>query len=109
MLCVVKMTKYVLKSNSVFSIIRAILVHGCFRLQTILHLIIQVIKTADGKSHSPALRPNTWIPLTLKSSVSVSDKMGSFVFALPKETDHTGCFPGQYVSVSVPGKLCPEL
>lgn len=66
----------------------------------------KVIKTADGKSHGPALRPNTWLPLTLKSTASVSDKMASFVFALPKETDHTGCLPGQYVAarVNIKGK-----
>lgn len=58
----------------------------------------KVIKTADGKSHSPALTPDTWRPLTLKSTVSVSDKMASFVFALPNDTDHTGCLPGQYVA-----------
>lgn len=58
----------------------------------------KVSKTADGKSHDPALRPDTWLPLALKSTVSVSDKMASFVFALPKDTDHTGCFPGQYVA-----------
>ncbi|XP_068236111.1 uncharacterized protein [Palaemon carinicauda] len=61
----------------------------------------QVIKTADGVSHGPALRPDSWIPLVLRSHTPVSDKMASFVFDLPKPTDHTGCFPGQYIVVKV--------
>ncbi|XP_063877102.1 uncharacterized protein LOC135109604 isoform X3 [Scylla paramamosain] len=58
----------------------------------------KVIKTADGENHYPALKPGTWVYLTLKSTVTLTDKMASFVFDLPKDTDHTGCFPGQYIA-----------
>lgn len=60
----------------------------------------KVVKTKDA-SHAPALKPNTWIPLVLKTYTDVSDKMASFVFNLPNPTDHTGCFTGQYVVVRV--------
>lgn len=46
------------------------------------------------------MKPGTWVPLTLKSQNPVSDKMSAFDFHLPKATDHTGCFAGQYVKVS---------
>nr|XP_027230665.1 uncharacterized protein LOC113822330 [Penaeus vannamei] len=61
----------------------------------------KVLKTDDGEEHEPALNPDTWTLLTLKSQNPVSDKMSSFDFALPKPTDHTGCFTGQYVKVRV--------
>ncbi|KAG7173594.1 NADH-cytochrome b5 reductase 1-like 1 [Homarus americanus] len=57
----------------------------------------KIIKTQDGVCHAPALKPDKWVPLALKSYTDVSDKMGAFVFSLPKDTDHTGCFAGQYV------------
>ncbi|KAK3879903.1 hypothetical protein Pcinc_015547 [Petrolisthes cinctipes] len=59
----------------------------------------KVIKTSDGLYHSPALKPDTWTSLKLKSYRDVSNKMGSFVFTLPNSTDHAGCFAGQYMSV----------
>lgn len=62
---------------------------------------MQVIKTEDGIYHAPALKPNAWTSLKLKSFENVSNKMGAFVFALPNSTDHTGCFAGQYVIVSM--------
>ncbi|XP_042213378.1 uncharacterized protein LOC121860350 [Homarus americanus] len=61
----------------------------------------KIIKTQDGVCHAPALKPDKWVPLALKSYTDVSDKMGAFVFSLPKDTDHTGCFAGQYVVVKV--------
>ncbi|XP_071520471.1 uncharacterized protein [Panulirus ornatus] len=61
----------------------------------------KVIVTSDGVSHAPALKPDAWVPLSLKSYRNVTDKMGAFVFSLPKDTDHTGCFTGQYIAVRV--------
>ncbi|XP_047477887.1 NADH-cytochrome b5 reductase 1-like isoform X2 [Penaeus chinensis] len=61
----------------------------------------KVLKTDDGEEHGPALNPDTWVPLTLTCQSPVSDKMSAFDFALPKPTDHTGCFTGQYVKVRV--------
>lgn len=61
----------------------------------------KVIKTPDGTSHDAALKPDSWIPLVLRSKTDVSDKMASFVFDLPKPTDHTGCLAGQFVVVKV--------
>ncbi|XP_042238822.1 uncharacterized protein LOC121877242 [Homarus americanus] len=61
----------------------------------------KIIKSQDGVCHAPALKPDKWVPLTLKSYTNVSDKMGAFVFSLPHDTDHTGCFAGQYVVVKV--------
>lgn len=62
---------------------------------------MQVIKTEDGIYHAPALKFNMWTTLKLKSYKDVSNKMGAFVFMLPNSTDHTGCFAGQYVNVSM--------
>ncbi|XP_042888985.1 uncharacterized protein LOC122264253 [Penaeus japonicus] len=61
----------------------------------------KILKTKDGVSHEPALKPNSWVPLVLKTHTPVSDKMAAFVFSLPKNTDHTGCFTGQYIVVRV--------
>ncbi|KAK8371722.1 hypothetical protein O3P69_018972 [Scylla paramamosain] len=58
----------------------------------------KMIKTVGGENHYPTLKPGTWVSLILKSTITIRDKMASFVFALPEDTDHTGCFPGQYVA-----------
>lgn len=54
----------------------------------------------DGKSHAAALRPDVWLPLKLKSQIPVTEKMAAYVFDLPRDSDHTGCLPGQYVAVN---------
>ncbi|XP_037785192.1 uncharacterized protein LOC119580999 [Penaeus monodon] len=61
----------------------------------------KVFKTEDGVAHEPALKPDTWVLFTLKSRTQLNDKMAAFEFSLPKPTDHTGCFTGQYVRVRV--------
>ncbi|CAL4065939.1 unnamed protein product, partial [Meganyctiphanes norvegica] len=61
----------------------------------------QSVVSSDGVSHSPALTPNAWKALKLVSQTEVSDRMASFVFALPNPTDHTGCLAGQYILVNV--------
>ncbi|XP_047469723.1 complex I assembly factor ACAD9, mitochondrial-like [Penaeus chinensis] len=63
--------------------------------------LTQDLKTPDGVVHSAALRQDTWTPLALVSRKDVGSKMSSFVFALPRSTDHTGCFPGQFLAVRV--------
>ncbi|XP_076043887.1 uncharacterized protein LOC143026975 [Oratosquilla oratoria] len=63
--------------------------------------ISQAITTADGVKHEPGLSPSTWTPLTLKSRCDVSKQMASFVFLLPRPSDHTGCLPGQFLRVRV--------
>ncbi|XP_045595176.2 uncharacterized protein [Procambarus clarkii] len=60
-----------------------------------------ILETSDGVSHAPALKPDRWTLLTLKSRTGVSEKMAAFDFSLPNTTDHTGCFTGQYVAVKV--------
>ncbi|XP_042888990.1 uncharacterized protein LOC122264255 isoform X2 [Penaeus japonicus] len=64
----------------------------------------KVLKTNDGVPHEPALKPDTWVPLTLKSRTQINDKMAAFEFSLPMPTNHTGCFTGQYVRVNFKGK-----
>lgn len=63
--------------------------------------LTQDLKTPDGVVHSAALRQDTWTPLALVSRKDVGSKMSSFVFALPRGMDHTGCFPGQFLAVRV--------
>ncbi|KAK4328149.1 hypothetical protein Pmani_001424 [Petrolisthes manimaculis] len=61
----------------------------------------QEIKTTDGVIHKAAFKPDQWTSLSLLSRHNLTDKMATFTFALPNPTDHTGCYPGQYVTVKV--------
>lgn len=65
------------------------------------HYVAETFKTADGKSHKPALNPTKCTTLSLIGRSDISKNMASFVFELPNPTDHTGCLPGQYIQVKI--------
>ncbi|KAG7160971.1 NADH-cytochrome b5 reductase 1-like 2 [Homarus americanus] len=62
-------------------------------------VVREEVKTSDGILHKPALNPDSWTELALSTREDISDKTTSFVFSLPNTTDHTGCLPGQYVTL----------
>ncbi|XP_042236428.1 uncharacterized protein LOC121875790 [Homarus americanus] len=67
-------------------------------------VVREEVKTSDGILHKPALNPDSWTELALSTREDISDKTTSFVFSLPNTTDHTGCLPGQYVTVRITNK-----
>jgi len=53
----------------------------------------------DGSVHHPGLVLGEWRELALLQVTNVNQDTKCFKFALPKETDHSGCLPGQYVRI----------